>query len=162
MGHRRVEKRFERFLELENFFEKVSGRGCSDIFDGAGFQVEQILGSLNRISKRAVSGVQRGGVSKADGLFGFALVLIEVRMKRTTEFVEFGLQLCEVDRQTPGESETGEVVRFLGYWLDFDAAIAEIFSRYLGLTVPAHASGHVQFTGVGAVCMLLAHHLYLF
>ena len=63
-------------------------------FTGSGFQIEEIFGSLDRISQRAIGGVEGGGIAEADGLLGLALVLIKVGMKCAAEFVEFVFELA--------------------------------------------------------------------
>src|SRR6185295_18203423 len=100
----------------------------------------------DRVTERPVCGIQQGGIAEADGLFVNALILIEIRVERAAQFVEFAFQLALVDREAAGQAQTGEIIEFFRNRLDLDAPLTEVFTGYFRLAMPAHAARHLQFS----------------
>ena len=100
------------------------------MFHRSCFQIEKILSPLYRVAERPVRGIQQSRIAEADGLFGSALILIEIRMERAAQFVEFAFKLALVDREAAREAQAGEVIEFFRNGLDLDASITEIFTGY--------------------------------
>ena len=94
---------FKCILQFKNFFKEVGGRRIPNLFHRSGFQIEKILSPFDRITERPIRGIQHGGITEADGLFGRALVLIKIRMERPAQFVEFGFKPVLVDREAARE-----------------------------------------------------------
>ena len=149
-------------LQFKNFFKEVGGRRIPNLFHRSGFQIEEILSPLDRVTERPVRGIQQGGIAEADGLFGSALVLIEIGMECAAQFVEFGFQLALVDREAAGEAQAGEVIEFFRNRLDLDASVTEVFTGHFRLAVPAHAASHLQLTWAGCAMVCDGPSAYLF